>query len=99
MMSVELWVKQVGKHVWIALAVPSRLGWGGVVSPRRDRALIARLVERVRACARNLALLVCVDGVGTHVTVFLRVFRHEVATGHRGRPRLVWSQTYSSYLT
>ena len=30
----------------------------------------------------------CVDGLATHVTAFLRVFRHLVRTGRPGRPRL-----------
>ncbi len=33
----------------MALAVPSRLWLGGVISPHRDRALITRLVQMVRA--------------------------------------------------
>jgi transposase-like protein len=62
----ELWVKMVGKRIWMAmvLAVPARLWLGGVISPHRDRALITRVVQMVRACARSLALLVCVDGLG-----------------------------------
>src|SRR5918992_4595001 len=37
----ELWVKRVGQRLWMAmaLAVPSRLWLGGVLSPHRDRAL------------------------------------------------------------
>jgi hypothetical protein len=87
----ELWVKRVGQRLWraMALAVPSRLWLGGVISPRRDRALITELVQKVRACGRNLALLVCGDGLASYVTAFLHVFRHKVATGRRGRPRLV----------
>jgi hypothetical protein len=87
----ELWVKRVGKCVWMAmaLAVPSRLWLGGVISLHRDRALITALVQKVRACAQSLAILVCVDGLASYVTAFLRVFRHKVVTGRRGRPRLV----------
>lgn len=87
----ELWVKLVGRGVWMAmaLAVPSRLWLGGVVSPHRDRALIMRLVSMVHACARSLAILVCVDGLRAYVTAFLGVFRYPVRTGRRGRPRLV----------
>ena len=87
----ELWVKMVGQRMWMAmaLAVPARLWLGGVISPHRDRALITALVEKVRACARSLAILVCVDGLASYVTVFLRVFRYPVRTGRRGRPRLV----------
>ena len=55
----ELWVKLVGKCVWMAmaLAVPARLWLGGVISPHRDRALITALVQQIRACARSLAIL------------------------------------------
>jgi hypothetical protein len=73
----------------MALAVPSRLGMGGVVSPHRDRALIMRLVSMLHACARSLAILVCVDGLSAYGTAFLRMFRYPVRTGRRGRPRLV----------
>ena len=87
----ELWIKMVGKRVWmaLALAVPSRLWLGGVISPHRDRALITTLVQMVRSCARSLAILVCVDGLASYVTAFRRVFRHAVRTGRPGRPRLV----------
>jgi transposase-like protein len=87
----ELWVKLVGRRVWMAMAmaVPSRLWLGGVISPQRDLALISALVQLVRSCARTLAILVCVDGLASYVTAFRRVFRHPVRTGHRGRPRLV----------
>jgi hypothetical protein len=53
MMYVELWVKMVGKRIWMAmvLVVPARLWLGGVISPHCDRALITRLVQMVRACA------------------------------------------------
>lgn len=87
----EFWVKMVGKRVWqaMAMAVPSRLWLGGVISPHRDRALIQSLVEKVRAAASSPAILVCVDGLSSYVTAFLRVFRNPVYTGKRGRPRLV----------
>lgn len=87
----ELWVKLVGQRVWmaLALAVPSRLWLGGALSPHRDLVLITGLVQQVRACACRLDLLVCVDGLASYVTAFLRVFRTPVYTGRRGRPRLV----------
>jgi transposase-like protein len=90
----ELWVKLVGRRVWMAmaLAVPSRLWLGGVISPHRDLRLITTLVQLIRSCAHSLALLVCVDGLPSYVTAFLRVFRHPVRTGRRGRPRLVLEQ-------
>ena len=87
----ELWVKLVGQRVWqaMAMAAPSRLWLGGVLSPQRDTALITALVQQVRACASSLAILVCVDGLASYVTAFLRVFREPVHTGRRGRPPLV----------
>jgi transposase-like protein len=87
----ELWVKLVGRKVWmaLALAVPSRLWLGGAISPHRDGALITRLVQLVRAAAARLGILVCVDGLASYVTAFLRVFRNPIRTGRRGRPRLV----------
>lgn len=86
----ELWVKLVGRKVWqaMAMAVPSRLWLGGVISVHRDGALIRRLVERVRACAGRLDVLVCVDGLSSYVTAFRRGFREPMRTGRRGRPRL-----------
>ena len=87
----ELWVKQVGGKVWmaLALAVPSRLWLGGVISRHRDLDLITRLVQRVLACAVTRAILVCVDGLASYVTAFPKVFRQPIRTGRRGRPRLV----------
>jgi transposase-like protein len=86
----ELWVKMVGRRVGmaLALAVPSRLRPGGVISPRRDLVLITTLVQMVRSCARSLAILVRVDGLASYVTAFRRVFRDPVRKGQRGRPRL-----------
>jgi transposase-like protein len=76
----ELWVKLVGRRVWMgmAIAVPARLWLGGVVSPRRDLVLITTLVQMIRSCARSLATLVCVDGLASSVTAVLRVLRHPV---------------------
>ena len=87
----ELWVKQVGGKVWmaLALAVPARLWLGGVISRHRDLPLITRLVQRVLACAVTRAILVCVDGLASYVTAFPQVFRQPIRTGRRGRPRLV----------
>ena len=86
----ELWVKLVGQRVWmaLALAVPSRLWLGGAISAQRDLVLITALVQQIRACARRLDVLVCVDGLASYVTAFLRLFRTPVHTGRRGRPPL-----------
>jgi transposase-like protein len=87
----ELWVKRVGGRLWqaMALAVPSRLWLGGVLSPERNLALITALVRQVRASAAGPAILVCVDGLSSYVTAFRRVFRRPERTGRVGRPRLV----------
>jgi len=86
----ELWVKMVGRKLWLALAVAvdSRLWLGGVLSRHRDHRLITSLVEVVRGCLHSLAILVCVDGLASYVSAFLKVFRHKVQ-GARGRPRLL----------
>jgi hypothetical protein len=87
----ELWVKLVGRKVWLAMAmaVPSRLWLGGAISRQRDRTLVTGVMERVRACAKHLDILVCVDGLSSYVTAVRRVFRSPVRTGRPGRPRLV----------
>src|SRR5262245_24906924 len=73
----------------MAMAVPSRLWLGGVISPHRDLSLIPAVVRMVRRAARSLAFLVCVDGLASYVTAFARAFRDPVRTGRAGRPRLV----------
>lgn len=87
----ELFVKAVGQRLWMAMAmaVPSRLGLGGVIRPKGDLTLIMAVVRMVRAAARSLAVLVGVDGLASDVTAFTRVFRDPRRTGRRGRPRLV----------
>jgi len=86
----ELYVKMVGRKLWLAmaLAVPSRLWLGGILSPRRDQTLIDTLVGMVRSCVKSLAILVCVDGLASYVGAFVRGFRHKIQ-GPTGRPRLV----------
>jgi transposase-like protein len=87
----EVWVKLAGRRVWMAMAmaVPSRLWLGGVLSPKRDKALITALVQRVRRSALSTSILVCVDGLASYASAFPSAFRHTVRTGRRGRPRLV----------
>src|SRR3954471_11400166 len=86
----ELYVKAVARRAWMAMAmaVPSRLWLGGVVSARRDLALITAVVGMVRRAAKGMSFLVCVDGLASYVTAFARVFRDPVRTGRRGRPKL-----------
>ncbi len=86
----ELWVKLVGQRLWLALAlaVPSRLWLGGVLGARRDERLLAPLVGHVRAAAKRLAILVCVDGLAGYPGAFRRGFRTPEHTGKPGRPKL-----------
>lgn len=86
----ELRVRIVGGVVWLAsaIAVPSRLWLGGVVSATRDGALIRALLERVRACGPGRAVLLCTDGLASYPSQALRLFRTPERTGRRGRPRL-----------
>jgi hypothetical protein len=86
-----LWVKLVGRRVWMAIGpggAVAAVARGGI-SSQRDVRLITTLVRLVRACGRSLAILVCVDGLASSVTAVLRVFREPVYTGRPGRPRLV----------
>jgi transposase-like protein len=77
-------------RVWqaMALAVPSRLWLGGVISAHRDTALIRSVAQQVRACACSLAVLVCVDGLSSYVRAIGQAFRVRILTGKVGRPRL-----------
>lgn len=102
----ELYAKRQGGRSWVAmaLAVPSRLWLGGVLSPVRNMGLIEELVSMVRrAWLPGTALLICVDGLSSYVSAFWRASREKVMTGRRGRPpyRLpegVWlAQVIKSY--
>ena len=93
----ELWVKLQGLKVWMAMAVQvsTRLWLGGVLSPRRDGALIVALVQKIRAGALPRPLLLCMDGLAAYVRAIRRVFRDPVTSGRRGRPALqAWRGLY-----
>jgi transposase-like protein len=87
----ELRVRAVGGVLWLAsaLAVPSRLWLGGVVSTTRDGRLIRALLERVWACGPKQAVLLCTDGLLSYPKQALRVFRVPERTGRRGHPRMI----------
>src|SRR5437764_6472369 len=78
--------------IWMALAmdVTTRLWLAGVVSTTRDRRLIDRLFQHVRACCQFVeALLVCTDGFAAYPKSILRAFREKVKqTEGPGRCRL-----------
>lgn len=79
---------------WLAsaIAVPTRLWLGGVVSSRRDSHLVTALAQQVRACALCRPVLIVFDGFVAYLDAFRSVFRSPRPTGHVGRPPLVaWS--------
>jgi transposase-like protein len=85
----ELYAKRQGGRSWMAMAmaVPSRLWLGGVVSPVRNMDLIQKLVSMVRlAWLPGTVLLICVDGLASYVGAFWAAFREKVFTGKPGRP-------------
>lgn len=87
----EIRHKVQGAVLWIAMAmaVTTRLWLGATVSLRRDKALIVRLVEKVKAAALCRPLLLCFDGLTAYISACREVFRTPLHTGKRGRPRLV----------
>lgn len=91
----ELRVKQQGAVLWVAVAlqVATRLWLGGVVSRRRDQALVQRLMAQVKACALCRPLLICVDGFSGYLRAIEKTFREPLHLGVPQRPRLVaWAQ-------
>lgn len=76
---------------WLAsaIAVPTRLWLGGVVSQRRDRRLVTDLAHQVRACALCRPLLIVFDGFVAYRAAFQAVLRSPQPTGQRGRPSLL----------
>ena len=88
----EIKAKVQGGHLWLAMTimVSTRLWLGGVISPRRDKALIGTLAEVIRALALCRPLLVAVDGLPGYVKALQRAFRSPLrGRGQQGRPRLV----------
>jgi transposase-like protein len=76
----EIKVKALKRSYWMALAmaVPTRLWLGGVVSPKRDMDLIQSLVDKVRAIALCRPLLLAADGLASYVTAFRLAFRSKM---------------------
>lgn len=87
----ELRVRLQRGVVWLAsaMAVPTRLWLGGVISPRRDVALAQALARQVRGLALCRPLLIVFDGFAPYVRAFRQVFRLSQPTGQRGHPRLI----------
>jgi len=89
----EIKVKALMGSYWMALAmaIPTRLWLGGVVSRKRDLDLIQSLVDKVRAIALCRPLLLAADGLASYVTAFRMAFRSKVPhwRGEIGRCKLV----------
>ena len=89
----EIKVKTQKGTYWmgLAMAVPTRLWLGGVVSGKRDLDLIQSLIEKVRVIALCRPLLLAVDGLVSYVTAFRLAFRSKVPhwPGEMGRCKLV----------
>lgn len=89
----EIKVKALMGSYWMALAmaVPTRLWLGGVVSRKRDLDLIQSLVDKVRTIALCRPLLLAADGLASYVTAFRMAFRSKVPhwRGEIGRCKLV----------
>lgn len=87
----EVRVKTQCGIIWMAMAlmVSTRLWLGGVISTRRDQALITRLVSPLAACAIVAPLLLVVDGFTSYIEAFRRAFRTREHSGGLGAPRKV----------
>jgi len=95
----EIKAKTQKGTLWMALAiwVPTRLWMGGVVSPKRDMALIQSLADKVRQMALCRPLLLAVDGLASYVSAFRDTFRSKFPrlAGETGRCKMVsWSGIY-----
>jgi transposase-like protein len=92
----EIKVKILGGVIWMAMAmmVPTRLWLGGVISRRRDQALIQSLADQIRPVALCRPVLLAVDGLASYVSAFQQAFRSPVPRwGQPGRCHLrPWSE-------
>lgn len=89
----EMKVKTQKGAYWMAmaLAVPTRLWLGGVLSANRDLELIQALVAKVRAIALCRPLVLAVDGLSIYITAFRLAFRSKLPRrpGQGGRCKLI----------
>jgi transposase-like protein len=83
----EIKVKIQKGTIW----VPTRLWWGGVVSPKRDLDLIQALADQVRSMALCRPLWLAVDGLASYVSAFRNAFRSKFPrqAGETGRCQMV----------
>ncbi len=88
----EIKVKLQGFSIWMAMAIAvgPRLWLSGVISQKRDKALIDQLAIKVRMMALCRPLLLAVDGLASYPGSFIRAFRSPLPRrGERGRSKLV----------
>lgn len=88
----EIKVKLQGFYIWMAMAIAvgPRLWLGGVISQKRDKALIGALAVKVRMMALCRPLLLAVDGLASYPGSFIRAFRSPLPRrGETGRSKLV----------
>jgi transposase-like protein len=94
----EIKVKTQQGTIWMALAimVSTRLWLGGVISKRRDKALIRALVGQIRQIALCRPLLIAVDGLASYVKAFQEAFRTKLPRyGQTGRAKLrAWPELH-----
>jgi len=93
----EIKVKAWGRSVWMGLTmmVSTRLWVGGVVSPKRDKQMIATLIAPLRQMALCRPLLIAVDGLPHYIKAIRHAFRTPDHQGKTGRPPLVaWPRIY-----
>lgn len=87
----ELRVKTQSGGVWMATAMSvfSRLFIWAEVSPRRDKKLVRRLMDRVCQAARTVThpVLVAVDGFAAYPKAIRSALHTRLYTGRRGRPK------------
>lgn len=87
----EMRIKTQGMILWLAMAiaVPTRLWLGAVVSEHRDWSLIHALALKVKAWSLCRPMLVTFDGFAAYASAFTAAFRTAIPRSGRGRPRLV----------
>jgi transposase-like protein len=87
----EIKVKAWGRSIWMGLTmmVSTRLWLGGVISPSRNKDMIATLINSIRIVALCRPILIAVDGLPHYIGVIRRAFRTPDRQGKRCRPRLI----------
>ena len=95
----ELCVKTQKGKVWMATAMDvfSRLFIWGEVSKERTRSMILRVMEKVKAAAKDskAVILFAVDGFRAYPKAIFKTFYTKIYTGKRGRPsHKIWENIH-----